>query len=376
MAVLYPGYAAMISKTNANYRTAINYYKQKEAAFRRALAQGSEDIWSEYITELNKAAADFNKYVLERVSQIIERGNYTAQDQKADGEYAVFIKDLFNSRNRGKGGKAWINMAAAGFTFEEFMQRRCMSAAQAAKVKAYPEQMCQAVYSQWLSSHKEFAATTGVKTYGRVDIAQSAHAITPDTRLELINFIDLEAKPPKGVTQGDFLLQSIAEQNVDQEVFGFQLKTYQGSHNDKRWQNSAVLASMINDLMNNGKTWSSNYAVNYPVYVLSKYIINIVSPTNVMTITPDRVEYISDMLSAYRFYMEVSWDLPGVPKDAETERGGGDEIYPKILNKTVLLRAITAAGGEYKGLAAVGTKLKQSVGYDKTIKVAQIRNVQ
>jgi len=40
------------------------------------------------------------------------------------------------------------------------------------------------------------------------------------------------------------------------------------------------------------------------------------------------------------------------------------------------LRAITAAGGEYKGLAAVGTKLKQSVGYDKSIKVAQIRNVQ
>jgi len=32
-------------------------------------------------------------------------------------------------------------MAKAGFTFESFMQSRCMSAAQAAKVKAFPEQV-------------------------------------------------------------------------------------------------------------------------------------------------------------------------------------------------------------------------------------------
>jgi hypothetical protein len=50
------------------------------------------------------------------------------------------------------------------------------------------------------------AATTGTKTFGRVDIAQSAHEIISDTRLELINFLDLEEKPPAGVTQGDFLL--------------------------------------------------------------------------------------------------------------------------------------------------------------------------
>jgi len=68
MAVMYPGYATMISQTNANYRTAINYYKQKELAFKKALAHGSEDIWTEYMRELEKASTDFNKYVLERVA--------------------------------------------------------------------------------------------------------------------------------------------------------------------------------------------------------------------------------------------------------------------------------------------------------------------
>jgi hypothetical protein len=38
-------------------------------------------------------------------------------------------------------------MAAAGFTFEEYMQSRCISAAQAAKVKAFPEQVGQMLYS-------------------------------------------------------------------------------------------------------------------------------------------------------------------------------------------------------------------------------------
>ena len=121
------------------------------------------------------------------------------------------------------------------------------------------------------------------------------------------------------------------------------------------------------------RTWSANYAVNYPIYVLSKYLINIINPINVATITPSGLEYTTEMLAKYRFYMEVSWDEPSSP-DPSTgdDRGGGVEVYPRIINKTVLMRLVGSAGG-WQGLRATG-KLKQSAGYDKSIRVASIRN--
>lgn len=371
----YPGYKAMLDQTNTNYQIASAYYEQKQIAFQKALAKNSQDTYMSYIDSLIQASKDFNEHVLTRMEDILKNGGkYTAAQAKKDKDYGIYLKDLYDSRTRGEGGKMWVNMKKAGYTFEQFMYDRAVSAEQAQRLLKAPETACQRTYTQWLSNHQEFAATTGTKTWGRSDLAYGS-TVTGDTITELRDWIDIERTPPEEVSQGTFLLRTMAEQQVDQNVFGFQLKTYRTGHDDKRWQNSQVFADQITALMHDRKskrTWSANYAVNYPVYVLSKYLINIINPINVATITPVGLEWTTDMLAQYRFYMEVSWTEPTKPGKANEERGGGVEVYPSILNKTVLMRQIKSASG-WKGFSATGN-LKQSVGYDKSIKVASIRN--
>lgn len=371
----YPKYSQMLSQTEANYKTAQAYYAQKETAFRQALAKNSGDIYGEYINSLINESKNFNTYVLERAREVIEKGSYSQTDRSKDGTYSVYIAELFNTRSRGEGGKSWINMKQAGYTFERFMYNRAMSAEQAQRLKNMPKAAADECMTQWLNTHKEFAATTGVRTFGRSDLA-FGKKVTSGTKTELVNWIDLETTPPAGVTTGDFLLQSVIDQGIEQNVYGFQLKTYKENADDKRWQNSKVLADQITALMHDRsrkRTWSANYAVNYPIYVLSKYLINIINPINVATITPSGLEYTTEMLAKYRFYMEVSWNEPTSPSPSTgADRGGGDEVYPSIINKTVLMRLVGSAGG-WQGLRATG-KLKQSAGYDKSIRVASIRN--
>ena len=337
----YPGYKAMLDQTNKNYQVATAYYEQKQIAFQKAVAKNSQDTYMAYIDSLIKASQEFNTYVLQRMEDILKNGGtYTASQAKQDKNYGVYLKDLYDNRSRGEGGKMWVNMKQAGYTFEKFMYDRAVSAEQAMRLKNAPEQASTTVYSQWLANHKEFAATTGTKTWGRSDLAYGS-TVTGNTITELRDWIDIETTPPEEVSQGTFLLNEIAKQNVDQNVFGFQLKTYR-------------------------------YAVNYPIYVLSKYLINIINPINVATITPVGLEWTTELLTQYRFYMEVSWNEPTRPGKSTDDRGGGIEVYPSILNKTVLMRQIKSAGG-WKGLLATG-KLVQSAGYDKSIKVASIRN--
>ena len=371
----YPGYKAMLDQTNKNYQVATAYYEQKQIAFQKAVAKNSQDTYMAYIDSLIKASQEFNTYVLQRMEDILKNGGtYTASQAKQDKNYGVYLKDLYDNRSRGEGGKMWVNMKQAGYTFEKFMYDRAVSAEQAMRLKNAPEQASTTVYSQWLANHKEFAATTGTKTWGRSDLAYGS-TVTGNTITELRDWIDIETTPPEEVSQGTFLLNEIAKQNVDQNVFGFQLKTYRSGYNDKRQQNSKVLEDQITALMHDRsrkRTWNANYAVNYPIYVLSKYLINIINPINVATITPVGLEWTTELLTQYRFYMEVSWNEPTRPGKSTDDRGGGIEVYPSILNKTVLMRQIKSAGG-WKGLLATG-KLVQSAGYDKSIKVASIRN--
>lgn len=250
--------------------------------------------------------------------------------KKDDGEYSVYVEQIFNKRHTNKKGESWVNMSAAGGPFEQYMYERLLSEEQANKIMQFVENAQNKPMTQWLNTHSEFAATTGVKTYGRSDLAVGS-TVTDDTVTELRTWIDLETTPPAGVTTGDFLLEEVVKQGVEQNLYGFQLKTYQEGSDDKRWQNSAVFMNLITNLMEKSeKTWSQNYAVNFPVYILSKYLINIINPINVATITPSGLEYATDMLSKYRFYMEVTWDIPESQDKSSPERGGGYEVFPRI----------------------------------------------
>lgn len=372
--MVFPKYAAMLQQTEANYKVAISYYEQKEAAFQKAVAKDSEDTWRIFQEELNKTAQTFGDYILPRARQIIESGTYTAEQKKEDGAFSVYIQELFRARKRGAQGKDWVNMAAAGFTFEKFMSDNAISASQAAKLANFLPGVINNLIAQHIGKVSQFAATTGRVTDIRSDLAYGSSTITNNNKMELVNFLDIEGAPP-GVSTGDFLLNAIQEEKIDQNVYGFQLKTYQKGANDKRWQNSAILMNEITALFNAAtrRTWSSNYAVNFPVYYLSKFLINIINPVNVGTLTPDGIEYSSDMLRAYRFYMEVAWDELSTYTPASAARGGGIEVQnPHIATKDILLRQVQ--GSIWKGLAANG-RLRQSATYEKAVKVASIRNI-
>jgi len=81
----------------------------------------------------------------------------------------------------------------------------------------------------------------------------------------------------------------------------------------------------------------------YPYYFLSKFILNIVNPVNIGVITLNGLEYTSEFLEHYRFYMEVAWGWTRKYDPASEERGGGLEVMdPHVVGTTVMLREVKA----------------------------------
>jgi hypothetical protein len=171
---------------------------------------------------------------------------------------------------------------------------------------------------------------------------------------------------------------------VDVNVFGFQVKAYEKNSDDKRWQNAASIANQISQTFKNAstRTWSSNYAINYPIWYLSKFLINIINPVNIANITMGNIEYMNDFLSKYRLYMEVVWDY-STGRTASAMRGGGEEVVnPHVPTVQVLSSLSKQVGGTYRfqGFAPTGnmrnSQYMQVVnGSRQYVRVAGIRKI-
>ena len=228
---------------------------------------------------------------------------------------------------------------------------------------------------QSVGAVQQEAWTTGKrKVDTRTDLAISKKTIGQNSgQMELISALDLERTPPEGMTIEDYILDAVQQAGVDLDIFGFQLKAYKNVNDNKRWQNAQTLADRINDLFvaASNNTWSSNYVINYPIWYISKYLINVINPVNIGNITLNGIEYMDEWLAHTRLYMETNWER-STGRNSSAERGGGMEVvHPRIATPQILTREI--GHGTYRGFMATG-KTRQGA-YKKEVKVASIVNL-
>lgn len=343
---MFPPYAALIQQTNANYQTAISYYSQRRIKFEEALSIKGEQIYSQYIAALSEKAKIFNEIVVKKAQAAISAGQYTAQQKKDDGIYAVWIEDIFNSANL---QDKKMNAQKLGAEFERFMADNAVSSEQLQRVSNFIQNNINQLLSLVGSLPQESWSVGGQKKDTRTDLAISKNGNIG--QMELTTALDLEQEVPDGLNAAAELEKIIVDAGIDLNVFGFQLKAYGKGDQDKRWSNAQAIAGRINELLNVTKdAWSSNYTVNYPTWYLSKYLINIINPVNIGNITFEGIEFMDNWLQHVRLYMETIFtpsDKKGVPSDYY---GGGTWVIKrKIATEHVLIRQIS--GNNFSGFS-------------------------
>lgn len=374
-----PPHATINNYIQANYNTAIQYYKSKEKIFQNLLAKEGTNVYEEFKEYLKETSKLFKEKVLDvvdaKIHSWINTGNQKhLEPVSSDTEYAVTINEIlahsvtWTSKDGSRGGI----VAGTGMPYEKFLINRSES------INLGPISNLLHQYAlQHIGQATQKAATRTRKSEvgSDVGISRSGQSIkqgieSGEIKIELTAVIDLEDNPFEELKDGNVLLNALAADGITDDIFGFQLKAYDNS-NDARWMNSKVLKNAINDIMEttrkNGERtpWASEYAGLYPYYYLSRFILNIVNPVNVGVITLNGIETMSSFLSRYRFYMEVGWRSPRNPQPVEnSEYGGGVWIFPYVSNDTVLLREMTEGATK---LLATGHRIE-----NKRRKVAEV----
>jgi len=65
--------------------------------------------------------------------------------------------------------------------------------------------------------------------------------------MELKYEIDLEEELPPGLSFEQMILNELQRSNIDVNLYGFQIKTYEHGADAKRWSNGSAFAQRIND---------------------------------------------------------------------------------------------------------------------------------
>lgn len=354
----FPRYNELQRAIDNNYSLAAQYYSARELQFDKILKVQAQVSLESYITDINKKAKEFYSNIQKKASAIIQ-GTETMPDatDEEQAEYNAYIEDIIFAKNH-----SLIKMGSfayrTGIPFEKWIANKSLSRGQINKIKKFKEEtiprIADSLILQQVGGISQKAAVIKKAGETRTDVAFKADGgkITKETQMELttlINIEDISKQIKVNSTEAimDYLLDVFKSSgNPDLSIFGFQLKAY-SSLNDHRWMNSTVLQEAITNIYTDfaattksGKTWSSNYAVLYPAYFLSKYLINIYNPVNVGIITLDGFIRMTDIIDKYRLYMEVVYVGPDSPEESPSYRGGGIEIIPSIANNKVLFKEI------------------------------------
>lgn len=374
---LFPPYNQLNNKINENYSIAAAYYKGREEAFRSILAKQGVSSLEQYSKALSEKAKMFSSEIIakakDRIKKAFDAGMNLQQVKAAANErlgnaksysFEVAVDDVIANTfsaytvQHGPNAGNFDIKSAEGFTFERWMGLGIIPP----ELETETNKVANAVTLFVTGKIKNMAATVKGNYDIRSDLAAtgSGRAVGDKEQFEMTSVLNIENfndYSPEEV--GQQLLNAIISNNYgrigaggkDFDLFGFQLKAYEGSSDSSRWQQSQPLAAALNEIYAPSRgdppvTWSSNYAALYPYYFLSKYVLNIVNPVNVGIITKDGLEYTSEFLDHYRFYLEVSWNWKIKHHDpAPDYRGGGEEVANISVmgtknSTTVLLREV------------------------------------
>lgn len=366
-----PWYSTLNSKIDANYSIAQKYYAQKEMQFKEVLiSQGMKDL-DKFTDELTKIAKSFHPNITAEVYKLLRgQAPLTAANALQDSEFKVSIQNILESVISSKSAIGRVKFVAGG-EFEHFIVRNLTA------LLAQNGVNINNLIAQQVGNVVNNAFVTSGAKDTRTDIALHAGGKKIDNTVQM-ELISAELKIDKLSSKlsqqeiYDAILAEMVKDNISQDIYGFQVKTY-GSLGGNRWMNSSTIFSNINSIFNNGKTWSSEYATLYPTYYLSKYLIQILNPVNIGIIYGKGIIYSSTFLEKYRFYMEVTYEDPGNDgkiQQASLRRGGGWEVYPSLASNVILMHQLQ--GGSLKP-SNEGKLTKKAYG-SKTVKVAKLQS--
>ena len=131
-------------------------------------------------------------------------------------------------------------------------------------------------------------------------------------------------------------------------TFGFSVKSFnlEGSVNGKIFSSSSVFADHLNNIYSHNRpeskshTWQPTYATTYAMYELSHQLISIISPIQVAIVGGNSAMWMSDFLSANKFYMNVHMHSVLDYIRHNSEVSDTVEGHPKIKDSNIYIRKI------------------------------------
>ena len=161
-------------------------------------------------------------------------------------------------------------------------------------------------------------------------------------------------------------------------TFGFSVKSFnlEGSVNGRVFSSSSVLADHLNNIYSHNRpeskshTWQPTYATTYAMYELSHQLISIISPIQVAIVGGNSAMWMSDFLSANKFYMNVHMHsiLDYIRHNSEVS--DTVEGHPKIKDYNIYIRKIN----DIRSLSkySISNIAQGNMGNDYTIKPALV----
>ena len=157
-----------------------------------------------------------------------------------------------------------------------------------------------------------------------------------NTPIELEEIFDISSE---GINDSQLLQQLLNNQLSN--AFGLSLKIWKNA-NSREFSSSMGLKNSLQNTFDSTypHTWNSNYTSTYVIYQISRLLINIISPTNVMMVTGNGVTWMDDFLASHLFYMDVQMNSLAQSSKA---RAPGYEGHPQMLSEAIKIRNVTTS---------------------------------
>lgn len=356
-----PGMAGLQAGINKNYSIARAYYQQREAAFDRILG-GKAGEAKEYYQQCVQQAAntwrdkiknDFYQLLNNalRGSNISNRANKHMQDLTYKASLEQLVQEFLTTDTNGvvkkNGSVGW------GIMLEKWLEQRLSGPTWATQIQGLARSSADNLMQMhgFGAQTQRSAVTAGVARETRTDVYMGSKSAAEVGQVELTAWLDFANVDSQLTTTQivSTLSNAIQQAGVDTSIYGFQVKAYIQGSDSMRWSNSQTIINQLNMIFHNDKWWSLNYAGAYPFYYLSKYILNIVNPVNVGVITPKGLEYMSDFLSRYQFYVEVTPGEMNGETDSAERGGGALTLNPSAVGNQILTRLVQGANLSLSG---------------------------
>lgn len=373
---------ALNNKTKSNYEIAKEYYRQRREIFEKNYNLNIEKNKEIFQSGIESIINNFFEKVVEEVYNNLDYDKETkmytnngAIEKEEGDNYQISyarVMNLMQGRQLQKRNVA----SFLGIEFENFLERffnikefsKTINNITNEKIENEKQSLINQVFSGIERTGGKQSTSVVVK--GKKDIRPDLglnmsifhegevakykdndggiHDVELQSFLDLSSFHkDLETKNIAEIIGNTSILEGYLNKN--NTAFGFSLKLWKNA-NGKEFSQSSVLQKMVDAELREPvhedktrKSWESNYAMEYVIYLLSKYLINIIGPVNIAMITGGGLTWMNDFIDQKIFYMQVQAE--SILK--KSNRGDGYEIYPTVSDPAIRIRDLNKSRGYY-----------------------------